>query len=278
MSFDRAAQQPCGSAHLCLAQEQAGRRKRQEVTIETILPTPDIFSAKRVLCIQPHYDDNDIAAAGTLALLQRKGAELIYLTVTNDLIGVVDNSLSAEDAGQALKRDQFAAGKTVGVKEQYWLGYPDAGEYDYFALRRDILKYLRMLQPDLVFTPDPWLTYEAHRDHIQTGLVAAEAVMFAGLTKIPSSDPAVDAAYKGRSLMGVAFYYTREPNDIMDITSTWETKLSAVRCYETQFTSEGMNELVMALEFKSRQVSSGKDFEHGEPLKILHPSALHCGI
>jgi len=239
---------------------------------------PDIFEAKRILCIQPHYDDNDIAAGGTLAQLAKQGAELIYLTVTDDLKGVVNDSLSVEDAAQALKRDQFAAGKIIGVKEHYWLGYPDAGEYDYFAVRRDLLKYIRLLQPDLVFTCDPWLTYEAHRDHIQTGLATAEAVLFSGLPRIGSSDPAVDAAYQEHSIKGVAFYYSREPNQIVDVTSTWEAKLSAVRCYETQFDPQGMQELVMALELKSRQVSAGRNFEHGEPLKILHPSALHCGI
>jgi LmbE family N-acetylglucosaminyl deacetylase len=248
------------------------------MTIETILPTPDIFSARRVLCIQPHYDDNDIGTGGTLARLAQAGTELLYLTVTDDLMGVIDAPLSTEAAQQALKRDQFAAGKIIGVQEQYWLGYPDAGEYDTFAMRRDLLKYIRLLQPDLVFAPDPWLTYEAHRDHIQTGLATAEAVIFSGLTRIASSDPAVDASYEGHNLLGVAFYYTREPNEIMDVTSAWEAKLAAVRCYETQFNSEGMEELVMALEFKSRQVSQGKDFEHGEPLKILHPSALHCGF
>jgi len=248
------------------------------MTIETILPTPELFSAKRVLSIQPHYDDNDIGAGGTLARLAENGAGIFYLTVTNDLMGVLDASLSTDAAEQALKRDQFAAGKIIGVKEQFWLGYPDAGEYDYFAVRRDLLKYIRLLQPDFIFVPDPWLTYEAHRDHIQTGLAAAEAVLFAGMTRIASSDPAVDAAYQGHSIYGVAFYYTREPNEIIDVTSTWETKLSAVKCYKAQFNSDGMDELVMALEFKSRQVAMEKDFEHGEPLKILHPSALHCGI
>jgi len=248
------------------------------MTIETILPTPELFSAKRVLCVQPHYDDNDIGAGGTLARLAQAGAELFYLTVTDDLMGVVDASLSAKAAEQVLQRDQFAAGKIIGVKEQYWLGYPDAGEYDYFAVRRDLLKYIRLIQPDFVFAPDPWLTYEAHRDHIQTGLATAEAVIFSGMTRIASSDPKVDAVYKGHSILGVAFYYTREPNEIIDITFAWDAKLAAVRCYEAQFSSEGMDELLMALEFKSRQVAQGKDFEHGEPLKILHPSALHCGI
>lgn len=248
------------------------------MTIETILPIPNMFDAKRILCIQPHYDDNDIAAAGVLMQLAKQGAELFYLTATDDLMGVVDISLSDVEAANALKRDQFAAGNIVGVKEQYWLGYPDAGEYNYFDLRRDLLKYIRLLKPDFVFAPDAWLMYEGHRDHIQTGLVAAEAVMFAGLTKIPSSDASVDAAYEPHPIEGVALYFTREPNTIVDITSTWEEKVAAVRCYEAQFDSQGMEQLVMALDAKSQQVAQGRAFLRGEPLKVLHTSALHCGF
>jgi LmbE family N-acetylglucosaminyl deacetylase len=248
------------------------------MTIETILPTPDIFSARRILCVQPHYDDNDVAAAGILKQLQQKGTDLFYLTVTDDLMGVVDHTLSPEAAAKTLKCDQFAAGKIIGVKEQYWLGYPDAGEYDYFDVRRDVLKYIRLIQPDFVFTADPWLTYEAHRDHIQTGLAAAEAVMLAEITKIASSDPAVDSAYEGHDINGIVFYYTREPNTIADVTSTWDEKIAAVRCYEAQFEPDDMEMLVMALDMKSRQVAADTGFERGEPLKVLHPQSLHCGF
>jgi LmbE family N-acetylglucosaminyl deacetylase len=248
------------------------------MTIETILPIPNIYEAKRILCIQPHYDDNDIGAAGILTQLAKNGAEIIYLTVTNDLMGVVDDRLSDEEAADALKRDQFAAAKIVGVKEQYWLGYPDAGEYDYFDVRRDLLKHIRMLKPDFVFTCDPWLTYEGHRDHIQTGLAASEAVMFSGLTKIASSDPEVDSAYEGHSIYGIAFYFTREPNTIADISSTWEDKIGTLRCYEAQFSPEDMEQLLVAMDAKSQQVAQGKYFARGEPLKVLNTSALHVGI
>lgn len=246
--------------------------------LESILPTPDLFSAKRILCIQPHYDDNDIAAAGILTQLAASGAELYYLTATDDLMGVVDTSLSDEEASQALKRDQFAAGRVVGVQAQYWCGYPDAGEYSYFDLRRDFLKYIRMLKPDFVFAPDGWLTYEGHRDHIQTGLAAVEAVMLSGLKKIASSDRDVDAAYEPHSIGGVALYYTREPNYIADLTPTWEKKLAAVRCYQAQFDPQDMDKLVFALDMKSQQAAQGQAFQRGEPLKVLHPSGLHCGI
>lgn len=245
---------------------------------ETLLPTPDIFSARRILCIQPHYDDNDIAAAGILKQLQQNGAEIFYLTVTDDLMGVVEPTLSPEAAAVALRRDQFAAAKIIGVKEQYWLGYPDAGPYDTCAVRCDLLKYIRLLEPDFVFTANPWLTYEGHPDHIQTGLAATEAVLFAGVTKIASSDPSIDSTYPGHDIRGMVYYYTRDPNTIADITATWEDKIAAVRCYETQFEPDSMEELVMALDLKSRQVAAGKDFEHGEPLKVLHPRALHCGL
>lgn len=248
------------------------------MTLETILPTPDLFAARRVLCIQPHYDDNDIAAGGTLARLSRAGTEVFYLTVTDDLMGVVDDSLSPEAAAEALRHDQSGASDIIGVTGQFWLGYPDAGDYDYFAVRRDLLAHIRRLKPDFILTADPWLTYEAHRDHIQTGLAAAEATMFAGLTRIASGDPAADAAYGAHDIRGIAFYYTREPNVTVDVDDVWQEKIAAVRCYETQFSPADMESLVAALDAKARQAAADLPFTRGEPLKVLHTSALHCGF
>jgi hypothetical protein len=50
---------------------------------------PDLFGAERILVVQPHYDDNDIQIGGILAKLADNGTELIYLTVTDDLVGVI---------------------------------------------------------------------------------------------------------------------------------------------------------------------------------------------
>jgi LmbE family N-acetylglucosaminyl deacetylase len=194
-------------------------------------------------------------------------------------MGVVDASLSDEAANQALRRDQSSAGAIVGVQQQILLDYPDAGEYSPLALRRDLLRHIRRIRPDFVFVPDPWLAYEGHRDHIQTGLAAVEAVLFADAAKIPSSDLHVDAApHSGSGVQGVAFYFTREPNEIVDVSGSWEHKMEAVRCYTAQFTPEEMEITIMALVIKARQAGKDSGFEFAEALKVMNPRALHCGI
>jgi len=245
---------------------------------ESLLPVPDMLQARRVLAIQPHYDDNDIAAGGTLALLHAAGAEIFYLTVTDDLLGVLDPSLSPESAAKLLESEQVAAGKIIGVNGQYWLGFPDAGKYDAFDLRRGIIRHIRLLKPDFLFAPDPWLTYEAHRDHVQTGFAAAEAAILHGFTRLSSGDDAVDNAYGDHVLSGIAFYYTHDPNTTVDISTTREKKERAVRCYQAQFSPEDMDQLMAVLDFKASQYAEGQAYSYAEALKVLHPSALHCGI
>jgi hypothetical protein len=66
---------------------------------------PDIFSCKRILAIQAHYDDIDIAIGGLVAQLVKNGAEILYVTVTDDLAGVIDLTLSKEVAAARLESE-----------------------------------------------------------------------------------------------------------------------------------------------------------------------------
>lgn len=243
---------------------------------QTQISIPDLYQAKKVLCVQPHYDDNDIAAGGTIAALHDGGAMIIYLTVTDDLVGVIDPSLPDEVAAARLKNEQEEAGAIIGVSEQYWLGYPDAGQYDYYKLRQHIIKYIRLLRPDFVFTVDPWLPYEAHQDHIRTGLAVAEAVYLQGFVRLPS-DSEVDRNYEPYDITGIAFYDTHRPNVIFDISEHRKRKHRAVDVYRTQFSSEDMARLHDHLDSLEREWAKGRDFSHAETLKVLTPRQLHGG-
>lgn len=244
----------------------------------SLIPTPDLFQAKRVLAIQPHYDDNDIGAGGTLARLAQTGTEVIYLTVTDDLKGVLDPEISNEKALKNLEEEQEKAGGIIGVSQQVRLNFPDAGRYDHFDLRSDLLKYIRMLKPDFIFTPDPWLTYESHRDHVETGLAAASAANLCSLPRLRSSDSKVDQNYQRHEIAGVAFYYTKEPNTAVDISKTLEQKEKAILCYRSQFSPEDAQMLLQVLDFKEREFADGKGYSHAEAFKVMAPVQLHCGL
>lgn len=246
--------------------------------MSSLIPTPDLFKAKRVLAIQPHYDDNDIGAGGTLARLAHAGTEVIYLTVTDDLKGVLDRDISNEKALKNLEQEQDQAGGIIGVSRQVRLNFPDAGRYDHFDLRADLLKYIRLLKPDFIFTPDPWLTYESHRDHVETGLAAASAANLYALPRLRSSDSKVDDNYQPHEIFGVAFYYTREPDIAVDISKTREQKEKAILCYRSQFSAEDAQMLLQVLDFKEREFAEGRGYSHAEAFKVMAPIQLHCGL
>jgi LmbE family N-acetylglucosaminyl deacetylase len=245
-------------------------------------PIPDLMQARRILCIQPHYDDNDIGAGGILAALHDQGAEIIYLTVTNDLVGVLEPSLSDEQATAQLQEEQRQSGSLIGVARHFWLGCPDAGDYDYFEVRRLVIAHIRMLKPDFLFTCDPWLLYEAHRDHVMTGLAVAEASYLHTMPRLAST-PQADRDYLPYDISGVAFYYTSAPNAVVDIGATRSRKHHALDCYQAQFTPEDLEILHARLEQAERAYAevwrtSSTSIEYGEALKVLHPYQLHVGI
>jgi len=235
---------------------------------------PDLFQAQRVLVVQPHYDDNDIALGGTLAKLAAQGTEIYYLTVTDDLVGVVDQSLSEAEMFAGLKGDLDRAGEIIGVKDTFWLGYPDAGKYDYFDVRRDIIRHIRLIRPDFVITCDPWTPYEFHNDHIMAGKAAADAASLYGLLRLPT-DPAVDAAYEPFEMQGIAFYASAYPNTVVDITDTWSKKRTAVDQYRMQFSAADMETLLLRLEMWARHEAADSNFAYVEKLKVMFDWQLH---
>lgn len=235
---------------------------------------PEINKAKKILAIQPHYDDNDFSAGGTLAVLAENGAEIHYLTMSDDLVGVIDESWTAEESTKRLRDDQFKAGKFIGVSKQYWLGYPDAGEYNYYEVRNDMIKYIRIVQPDVLFTMDPWMLYEAHRDHVLASRAAAEASILYDFLRI-KTDPEVDENYTQHKLQAVVFHATSYPNTVFDITSTIGKKVKAISSYKAQFHNEDFPQLIKRTELYARHIARNVSFEFGEALKIIPPSLLH---
>jgi len=233
--------------------------------------------AERILCVQPHYDDNDIAAGGTFALLADAGVEVHYLTVTDNLAGVKDPDLSDADALALTRREQEDAGKQIGVRSQIRLDLPDAGRWDEIDVRTPVIEQIRRLRPDYVFTCDPWLPHEAHRDHLRAGIAVAEAVMFHGLPRFRTR-PDVDEGYVPHAVRGLVLYYTLDGNLTFDVSATHDRKHAAMGMYQAQISGESLVNLRRAIGAIERIWGEPEGFACGETFKLLRPGQLHVGL
>ena len=71
----------------------------------------DLLSARRALCVQPHYDDNDLAAGGTFAALADAALAIVQLIAHR----VVVIAANASDIGTEAAHRLLTSGGNVGV-------------------------------------------------------------------------------------------------------------------------------------------------------------------
>lgn len=88
------------------------RRSREEVLEE----------AKKILCIQPHPDDADFGAGGTIAKLTKNGCEATYVSLMDDRVGTFKQDLWPEKLAIIRVKEQEKAAEILGVKRLIWLG------------------------------------------------------------------------------------------------------------------------------------------------------------
>ena len=239
-----------------------------------MLPRPEeaFERSKVVLSIQPHPDDADIAAGGTIAKLVNSGCRVIYVTVTDGGAGTVRRDLPRETLAGIRRKEQEAAARVLGVSELVWLGYRDSELTPSPALRNRLITLIRRFKPDLVLTVDPWLPYEAHPDHRTTGLAATEAFFFSGFPNINPAD--LRNGLEPHMPRYIAYYWTRKPNVYVDITDWIELKLKAVKAHASQVPDVmlGLLKRVFAL------IGAKAGYRYAEAFKVLNVNALHCNI
>jgi LmbE family N-acetylglucosaminyl deacetylase len=128
-----------------------------------------------------------------------------------------------------------------------------------------VVRHLRLVRPDWVVTVDPWLPYEAHQDHVRTGVAVAEACLLFGLPRFASGDASLDAGFEVFRLRGIAFYFSAGPNTFVDIGATRARKPRARRLHVAVHAEARW---LAALEHKERAWASGRGFDYGEALKV----------
>lgn len=203
--------------------------------------------------IAAHPDDLDYGASGTMAGFAAQGADVYYCIVTDGSKGSEDTSVSAMALVKMRENEQRAAAKIIGAKDVFFLGYPDGELEVTLPLKKDIVRIIRIVKPDVVITTDPTDIYSPgrgfinHTDHRAAGMAAIDAVY--PLARDHMSFPELYASglkpHKTRTLLLTNF---NDRNFYVDISATFDTKIKALKAHSSQvpdidLTSKRMSDL-----------------------------------
>jgi len=195
---------------------------------------------RRVLVVTAHPDDVDFGVAGSVAAFRAAGVDVAYCIVTNGEAGGSDVTLPRPKMAEIRQREQRAAAATVGVHDVTFLGHPDGALTPTMQLRRDITRVIRQYRPERVITQSPdrlWDSiYASHPDHLAVGEAAVCAVYPDARNPFAHPELLSDEGLDPHSVAEVWLMASSGSTRAVDITETFDTKMAALRCHESQGT------------------------------------------
>ena len=216
-----------------------------------------------MMVFTPHPDDAEYGVAGTAARLAREGKDVIYVVCTSGDKGTSDINVKPEELARIREQEQLAAAELLGVREVIFMRYPGQGLEDTTEFRKDIVRLLRQYKPETVVTADPYRRYLWHRDHRITGQVVLDAI-FPYARDIHAYPDLLEEGLETHRVTEILLWGSEEPNYRSDITDTFDVKISALRCHQSQVGDGIRPELEERMKQRCRMMAEGEDFELAE--------------
>jgi len=215
------------------------------------------------MVVTAHPDDAEFGAAGTVARWTEEGKQVVYVVCTDGDKGTSDRSLKPEQLAEIRKREQTAAAEVLGVREVIFLGYPDQELEDTTGFRKQIVRLIRMYRPSIVVTSDPYRRYLWHRDHRIAGQVTLDAVFPYARDHLAYPD-LLEEGLEPHNVEEILFWAAEDINYRSDITGTFDLKIAALRCHESQVVGFPNPNPEEWLKQRCREMAEGEDFELAE--------------
>ena len=229
---------------------------------------PDSIDSLDVIAVGAHPDDVEIACGGLLARLANQGYRV-------GIVDLTDGEPTPLSSGPDVRlAEAQAAADVLGVHKRVILELPNRRLFDSFEARVALAIELRRYRPKIVIDFGE-KTPLASPDHWQAMQITDAAIFYSRLTKW-------DSCFDGLPVHRVdhQFYFhlgfnTSIPPSpygflTMDISDTLETKLEAIRCYQTQF-PPGKQSVFKRVEAGAKLLGGAAGYEAGEILIPVRP-------
>lgn len=199
----------------------------------SLMTDPLDYPKLDVIAVGAHPDDVEIACGGTLARLVEQGYSV-------GIVDLTDGEPTPLSSGpeQRLAEARRAA-EVLGVQLRVTLELPNRRLFDSFEARIALAKEFRKYRPSIVIGFGE-KTPLASPDHWQAMQITDAAIFYSRLTKwdehfdnLPVHTVSAQLYYT--LMFGSLGLPPGAGHLVIDIESTLEKKIAAVRCYESQF-------------------------------------------
>ncbi len=196
-----------------------------------------------VLAIFAHPDDAEIAAGGTIATWTAAGREVHLLVLTNGDRGSQDPALDRAELARLRARETEAAADVLGLASVRLLDVHDGDLANTLEVREQVVRRIREVRAETVLSVDPTAvffqnSYYNHSDHRTAGFVALDSA-FPGSGNPHFFPEHLAEGIAVQEVTDVWLGWTNEPNHTEDVTGTWQRKIDALACHDSQL-SEGI--------------------------------------
>ena len=240
------------------------------------VPLPKIESYDRFLFIGPHPDDIEIGAGATAAKLVDMGKTVRFLVCIDGRFGTTNapEGLYGDKLVEVRRQEAMQSAAKLGVTDVHFLNLKDGGFYEQADLIVGIAKAVADFQPQVVFAPDPCVTSECHRDHLNVGNAARQIACFAPYKEIMEEYGATSAPVEA-----LAYYMTAKPTQFIRTSGYLQKQVDAIFTSHLSQFPEGCGEAQsIPLYLKLRSVEFGLRSLKGsaEGFRVLGVTHMHC--
>ncbi|WP_316811059.1 bacillithiol biosynthesis deacetylase BshB1 [Pedobacter heparinus] len=207
-----------------------------------------------ILVLAVHPDDAELGCSGTIVKHIALGKKVGIIDFTRGELGT---------RGTAETRDEEAAesAKIMGLHARENLKLRDGFFKNDEAHQLEVIKMIRKYQPEIVLTN---ALQDRHPDHGRAGDLADEACFLSGLVKINTElDGVAQGPWRPRLVLQYIQDRYIKPDVIVDISPYFETKLTAIKAFKTQFFNpdlDGPDTYISSPEFFESVIGRAREF------------------
>jgi LmbE family N-acetylglucosaminyl deacetylase len=211
--------------------------------------TPHAWRPARFMVIVAHPDDADFGPAAAAARWIDEGSVGWLVCCTSGDAGSEDAEMDPLELAALRETEQQAAADVVGYAGLSFLHQPDGGVANELALRELLVREIRTFRPDAVLANDPEMIFWPdggvnHTDHRTAGIAAVDAVY--PTARNPMAFPwLVREGLAPHRVRRLYLFWTERPNAWVDVSTTIERKIDALRAHPSQIHDpDGLEERV----------------------------------